>query len=234
MEDKELLNCSFNRAIAKTKQFWDLYGEKFPEHYRKYFTSNIYDIIDNNDISKVDDVTKSILNYLNLLSIEADKESQFLSFFEQYFDYTDLYNKNIVAVTNDFLPTLAKKISMEKEQGIVKTFGPNLIVGENCHLKAYKKSFSMHDLTEDDEMVVSFSPRENAERIFHAALNKEKELLLNFDGYVPDRDAFFMPSEDAFVAELYDYAMRHKSDAFDADIVNYSLGGGTALVLKRK
>ena len=134
MNNEELLNCSFNRAIGKAKKFWDTYGDKFPEHYRKYYLANIYDIIDTNNINVVDDVTKSILNYLGLLSFNADQESQFLAFFEQYFNSAELYSKKIVGVTYDYLPTLANKISKEKADKSIRIYGPNIVTDSNDHL----------------------------------------------------------------------------------------------------
>ena len=237
MDRKDLYNCSANRAFSKIQKFWELYGNKFPTYFQKYFKANIFEIIDNNNLDSVDEVTKSIFNYLGLLSFNADKESHFLSFFEQYYNANDLYNKNIVSVTQNYVPTIAKKISDEMHKGHYKgslrTYGPNILITDS-RVKPIEKQFTNFDLTDDDEMIVSFSPRENSERIFMSAINKEKELLLNFDGYVPERDSFVIPSKDSFLGELYDYAKRNKSEAFDVDIVNYSLEGDTALVLKRK
>ena len=237
MEKQELFNCSTNRAFSKIQKFWELNGSRFPLYYQKYFKANIFEIIDNNDLENVDDVTKSILNYLGLLSFSADKESQFLSFFEQYFNANDFYNKKIVAVTQEFVPTLEKKVSDEMFKGhyngSIRTYGSNIVVPDP-KLHPINKQFTKFDLDVKDDMVVCFSPRENSERIFFSAVDSRKELLLNFDGYVPERDGFFMPTKDGFLGELYDYAMRNKSDDFEADIVNYSPQGDTALVLKRK
>ena len=237
MDKDELFNCSTNRAFSKIKKFWELYGDKFPTYYQKYFKANIFDMIDSNNIDIVDDVTRSIFNYLGLLSFGADKESQFLSFFEQYYDANDLYGKKMVAITQNYVPTMSKKISDEMFKGhysgSIRTYGPNILIPDT-RLRTVGKQFTKFDLTDEDDMIVSFSPRENAERIFMAAVNADKELLLNFDGYVPERDAFFVPTKSAFLGEMHDFAERNKSDEFDVDIVDYSPQGDSALVLKRK
>ena len=236
MAKEELFNCSTNRVFSKIQKFWESYGDRFPLYFQKYFKANIFEMIDNNNLDGVDEVTKSIFNYLGLLGMEADKESQFLSFFEQYFGNNELYNKKIVSATQNFVPTVEKKIADEifkgHHSGEIRTFGPNVVVSDT-RVKPISKGFSAFELANDDDMILSFAPRENAEKILIAAINNQKELLLNFDGYVPERDAFFMPSNDGFFGELAYYANRHKNEAFDVDIVNYSPQGGTALVLKR-
>ena len=83
-------------------------------------------------------------------------------------------------------------------------------------------------------MLVSFAPRENSERVFKAAIHKGKELLLNFDWYVPEKSQFRTPTPEEYLKDLYEYANRFKSSDFDIDVVRYSAKGDSALVLKRK
>ena len=70
-------------------------------------------MIEKNSVDVVDEITKSIFNYLGLLCFESDKESQFLSFFEQLFGASDLYKKGIVCVTHNYVPTLSNKIAKD-------------------------------------------------------------------------------------------------------------------------
>ena len=79
-------------------------------------------------------------------------------------------------------------------------------------------------------MIVSFAPREVAERILVTAVELNKELLLNFDGYIPDN----ITSQEAFINKLCEYASNFKDYRMDLDIVNYSENDKMALVLKRK
>ena len=86
METGELFNCSKNQVYSKISKFWSANKNKFSRHYQKYFTANIFDIIDENSILAIDEITRSIFSYLGFLNIEYDKEGQFVSFFEQYFE----------------------------------------------------------------------------------------------------------------------------------------------------
>ncbi len=236
MDKEELFNCSINRAFSKIQKFWETYGDRFPLYFQKYFKANIFDMIDNNNLDGVDEISKAIFNYLGLLSIDADMESQFLSFFEQYFSDNELYGKRIVSATQNYVPTIEKKIAEEiykgHHGGKIKTYGPNIITSDS-RIKPVLKSFSSHELTDEDDVIISFAPRENAERILMAAISKEKELLLNFDGFVPEKDAFFSSKKDGATTELSSYAMSHKPTGFDVDLVRYSPAGNQALVLKR-
>ncbi len=237
MSKEELFNCSTNRAFSKIQKFWESYGERFPLYFQKYFKANIFEMIDNNNLDGVDEISKSIFNYLGLLSMNADMESQFLSFFEQYFKASDLYSKRIVSATQNYVPTIEKKITDEIYKGHhcgrIKTFGPNIIT-KDPRINPELKSFSPYELSDDDQMIISFAPRDNAERILSSAVSKEKELLLNFDGFVSDSSTLFASRKKDFVNKLSNYAKSNKSSEFDVDVVNYSIEGNQALVLKRK
>ena len=240
MSGEELFNCNENKVFSKILHFWEKHESEFPKYYQKYFKSNIFEMIEKNDDAKIDDITRTIFNYLGLLSMSADTESQFLSFFEQYFNYTELFNKKIVGVTHNFIPTLSVKISKEMErinsQGSLKVYGSNLINMDTYNFDIHKRMFDKNDFQNDD-LIVSFAPREMSERIFLTALELNKELLLNFDGFVPERDAFFLPTKDSYLNELYYYGKDHKDPSLDIEIVNYSSYNDTnysALVLKRK
>ena len=232
MDKDDLFNCSTDRAFSKIKKYWEINEKNFPGYYQKYFKSNIFEMIEQNDINIVDDITKSIFSYLGILSFNYDEESQFLSFFEQYFGLDNLYNKNILDVTQMYVPSLAKKIADEKSKikasGLIKAVGPN-VGHEETNYESSKKGFSSSDASKVD-MIVSFAPREVAERILVTAVELNKELLLNFDGYIPDN----ITSQEAFINKLFEYASNFKDYRMDLDIVNYSENDKMALVLKRK
>ena len=234
MEKIELFNCSDSKAFSIISKFWDKYGEQFPLYYQKYFKANIFDIIENNSLENVDEITKSIINYLGLLSFDADKESQFLSFFEQLLGANELYGKNIVSTTRDYLPTMSKKIISENKHAAIRTYGPNIITARRDGVNTFKKAFLKYDLTDSDDILVSFDPRENIEMLVYLALESQRELLLNLDGYIPDRSCLFKRDYESFLNELYKNIMTKKSDNFDADIISYSLDGDRALVLRKK
>ena len=231
-----MFNCSETIAFSKISRFWEKYGNQFPIYIQKYFKANIFEIIENNSIEKVDEVSKSIFCYLGLLTMEADKEGQFISFFEQYFNTGNLFNKNFVDIGQGYLPTLANKISEEKAKhsfiGKVKTFNPNLILsGKN--MECFYRSFEQSELDDSADIVVSFSPRENAEKILNIAIEKNKELLLNFDGYIPKNKGLSSTKLNEFISCLYSYSKKNIDSNFEADIVNYTQAD-KALVLKKK
>ena len=237
MDKEELFNCSTNRAFSKIQKFWESYGDRFPLYFQKYFKANIFEMIDSNNLEGVDEISKAIFNYLGLLSMGADVESQFLSFFEQYFKANELYNKRIVSATQNYVPTIEKKIADEIYKGhhcgSIKTFGPNIITSDS-RVNPILKSFSPYELSEEDQMLISFAPRDNAERILSAAISKEKELLLNFDGFVSDNSSLFAPKKESYITKLSSYAKNNKSSEFDVDVVCYSPEGSQALVLRKK
>lgn len=240
MSGEELFNCNENKVFSKILHFWEKYESEFPKYYQKYFKSNIFEMIEKNDESKIDDITRTIFNYLGLLSMHADTESQFLSFIEQYFDAKTLFNKKIIGITHNYIPTLGVKISNEmekiKSEGSLKVYGSNLINMDTYNFDIHKKMIDKNDF-HDEDLIVSFAPREMSERIFLTAISLNKELLLNFDGYIPERDAFFSPTKDSYLNELYYYGKEHKDASLDIEIINYSSYSDTnhsALVLKRK
>ncbi len=239
MDSEELFNCSLDRAFGKIKKYWDKNGSLFPDYYQKYFKSNIYEMIEQKDIKKIDSVTRSIFSFLGILNFYYDNESQFLTFFEQYFGSDNLYNKRILGITQSYLPSLIKKMaeSIEKSEnsGNIKAIGPNIIMkpDDKERFESCRRAFFDRD-TNGYDMLVSFSPKENAERILSSAVHEQKELILNVDGFIPDSRGLFTPSREEYLNKLYSYAKDHKDASFDADMVSYSLDDDMALVLRRK
>lgn len=230
MDKNELFNCSENRVFSKTAKFWEKNKSNFPLYYQKYFMANIFEMIEQNDISIVDDITLTIFNYLDVLNIDFDKESQFLSFFEQYYNVNNFYSRNMVEITQNYVPVISKKIADIKAKnhlsGTIKSYGSNLIDCNDSSLEINRKNYDIRDSYERDDLLVSFTPRDDVDSLLRAAIENKKELLLNLSGYMDD--------ERSKLDSLLKYSASNMDGNFELDIVNYSLDSDIALVLKRK
>jgi len=230
METGELFNCSKNQVYSKISKFWSANKNKFSRHYQKYFTANIFDIIDENSILAIDEITRSIFSYLGLLNIEYDKEGQFVSFFEQYFN--DVYDKNISVFSSDYVPATAgkivKSIKTQNKNGRVDVFGHSIIADLpdlNYCDKPYMKKYNGSELLKND-LLVSYTPEEYAEDLIDYANQNEKDLFIKINGYFPDLDKLLSPEYHGYIKstedELYTKIKREKNPNMDLDICKLS------------
>ena len=242
METRELFNCSKNQAYNKISKFWSANKDKFSKHYQKYFSANIFDIIDENDIISIDEITKSIFSYLGLLNISHDKEGQFVSFLEQYLN--DIYNKNISVFSSDYIPATAgkivKTIKDNNQDGSVEVFGHALITGLpdlKYFEKPFMKKYNGEDLFRND-ILISYTPEEYAEDLLDYANQNDKDLFIKISGYYPNLDKLLDPEYHGLMKsneeELYAKIKREKNPNMDLDICTLSNDDRVLSLIRKK